>query len=175
LEVAPLVDLTADDFRLAVDPLAEHRGTATADEIKEQYDTVVGRWREHYTKIAGVTRPDYGSQLWEQQEYLSLYMLGAAKATALGRRVAPGVVHIDGTTRPQVLHGDEAPAVGAALDALQRHGAPPVLLNTSFNDKGEPVVNTADDALAAFRAMDLDFLVLGDALYRKPNRAGGAR
>ncbi|MFF8370349.1 carbamoyltransferase C-terminal domain-containing protein [Streptomyces lydicus] len=363
LEVAPLVDLTADDFRLAVDPLTEHRGTATADEIKEQYDTVVGRWREHYTKIAGadgpsapedrltedpnavlvaytaqrlieqtvthlaaltrktsgvdglclsggvalncstngtlpgplyvppvphdagvalgaawtvrpprrragalspylgvevgapdrlnaagagdisglvragldidelagllldgqvgavaqgraevgpralcrrsiiavpdtaevntrvntlknreqwrpfagVTRPDYGSQLWEQQEYLSLYMLGAAKATALGRRVAPGVVHIDGTTRPQVLHGDEAPAVGAALDALQRHGAPPVLLNTSFNDKGEPVVNTADDALAAFRVMDLDFLVLGDALYRKPNRAGGAR
>ncbi|MGW1375993.1 carbamoyltransferase C-terminal domain-containing protein [Streptomyces sp. NPDC002446] len=363
LETEPLVDLAADDFRLAVEPLAESRGSATADEIKEQYETVVGRWRERYTKIAGapgptapeerltedprailvaytaqrlieqtvthlaaltrkaagteelclsggvalncstngtlpgplyvppvphdagvalgaawsvrpprrregalspylggevgapdrlngrggadisglvraeldidelagllldgrvgavaqgraevgpralcrrsiiavpdttdvntrvntiknreqwrpfagVTRPDYGAELWEQQEYLSLYMLGAAKATALGRQVAPGVVHVDGTTRPQVLHGDEAPAVGAALDALQRHGAPPVLLNTSFNDKGEPIVNTAADALAAFRAMDLDFLVLGDELYRKPNRTGGAR
>lgn len=100
-------------------------------------------------------------------------MLGAARATELGRGVAPGVVHVDGTTRPQVLHGDEAPAVGAALDGLRRDGVPPVLLNTSFNDKGEPVVNTAADAVRAFRSMDLDFLVLGDELYRKPNRTGG--
>ncbi|MCK7622628.1 carbamoyltransferase [Streptomyces sp. RS10V-4] len=363
LATEPLVELTADDFRMAVAPLAEHRGTATADEIKEQYDTVVGRWRARYAALAGadgpgapeealaddpkavlvaytaqrvieetvthlaaltrkaagveelclsggvalncstngtlpgplyvppvphdagvalgaawtvrpprhhtaplspylgtdvhgpdhtgrpaapdtagllrtdldtdtlttllmdgqvgavaqgraevgpralcrrsiiavpdtaevntrvnhiknreqwrpfagVTRPDYGARLWEQQEHLSRYMLGAARATDLGRQVAPGVVHIDGTTRPQVLHGDEAPAVGAVLDTLARRGAPPVLLNTSFNDKGEPIVNTAADAVAAFRAMDLDFLVLGDDLYRKPGRTGGAR
>ncbi|WP_310729057.1 carbamoyltransferase C-terminal domain-containing protein [Streptomyces sp. N2A] len=131
--------------------------------------------REQWRPFAGVTRPGYGAQLWAQQEYLSLYMLGAAKATELGRQVAPGVVHVDGTTRPQVLHGNEAPAVGAALDALERHGAPPVLLNTSFNDKGEPIVDTAADALRAFRAMDLDFLVLGDDLYRKPRRTGGDR
>lgn len=130
--------------------------------------------REQWRPFAGVTRPEYGARLWEQQQYLSLYMLGAARATDLGRAVAPGVVHVDGTTRPQLLHGDEAPAVGAALDALERQGVPPVLLNTSFNDKGEPIVDTAADALAAFRSMDLDFLVLGDELYRKPTRAGGA-
>ncbi|WP_407554656.1 carbamoyltransferase C-terminal domain-containing protein [Streptomyces sp. Pv4-95] len=131
--------------------------------------------REQWRPFAGVTRPGYGARLWEQQEHLSRYMLGAAKATALGRSVAPGVVHVDGTTRPQVLHGDEAPAVGAVLDALERQGVPPVLLNTSFNDKGEPIVNTAADALSAFRAMDLDFLVLGDELYRKTDRTGGVR
>ncbi|MFI1966484.1 carbamoyltransferase C-terminal domain-containing protein [Streptomyces pathocidini] len=126
--------------------------------------------REQWRPFAGVTRPGYGARLWEQQEHLSRYMLGAARATELGRRVAPGVVHVDGTTRPQVLHGDEAPAVGAVLDALERQGVPPVLLNTSFNGKGEPIVDTARDAVAAFRAMDLDFLVLGDELYRKsPN------
>ncbi|WP_371539369.1 carbamoyltransferase [Streptomyces sp. NBC_00466] len=129
--------------------------------------------REQWRPFAGVTRPDYGALLWEQQEHLSRYMLGAASATELGRSVAPGVVHVDGTTRPQVLRGDEAPAVGAALDGLRRSGVPPVLLNTSFNDKGEPVVNTAADAVRAFRSMDLDFLVLGDELYRKPNRTGG--
>ncbi|MEU2618166.1 carbamoyltransferase C-terminal domain-containing protein [Streptomyces sp. NPDC007157] len=130
--------------------------------------------REQWRPFAGVTRPGYGARLWEQQEHLSRYMLGAAKATELGRHVAPGVVHVDGTTRPQVLHGDEAPAVGAVLDSLQRHGVPPVLLNTSFNDKGEPVVDTAADALHSFRSMDLDFLVLGDEVYRKPKQRGGA-
>jgi carbamoyltransferase len=123
--------------------------------------------REQWRPFAGVTRSWYGAQLWERQEHLSRYMLGAARATDLGRRVAPGGVVGEGTPRPQVLHGDEAPAVGAILDTLERQGVPPVLLNTSFNDKGEPIVNTAGDALAAFRSMDLDFLVLGEALYQK--------
>ncbi|MEU0784656.1 carbamoyltransferase C-terminal domain-containing protein [Streptomyces sp. NPDC006173] len=131
--------------------------------------------REQWRPFAGVTRASYGALLWEQQEHLSRYMLGAARATDLGRQVAPGVVHVDGTTRPQVLRGDEAPAVGAVLDALTAQGAPPVLLNTSFNDKGQPVVDTAADALAAFRSMDLDFLVLGDELYRKRPPAAGVR
>ncbi|MFF5030177.1 carbamoyltransferase C-terminal domain-containing protein [Streptomyces collinus] len=131
--------------------------------------------REQWRPFAGVTRAEYGALLWEQQEHLSRYMLGAARVTDLGRQVAPGVVHVDGTTRPQVLLGDEAPAVGAVLDSLAAQGAPPVLLNTSFNDKGEPVVDTAADALAAFRSMDLDFLVLGDELYRKKASAGGGR
>jgi carbamoyltransferase len=47
----------------------------------------------------------------------------------------------------------------------------PVLLNTSFNDRGMPIADTCADALAEFRAMDLDFLILGDNLYRK--QAGG--
>ncbi|WP_369217651.1 carbamoyltransferase C-terminal domain-containing protein [Streptomyces flavofungini] len=142
----------------------------TAD-VNTRVNTVKNR--EQWRPFAGVTRPGYGARLWERQEHLSRYMLGAARATGLGREVAPGVVHVDGTTRPQVLTGDEAPAVGAVLDALEAQGAPPVLLNTSFNDRGEPVVDTAADALAAFRAMDLDFLVLGDALYRKKNASGG--
>ncbi|NEB39627.1 carbamoyltransferase C-terminal domain-containing protein [Streptomyces sp. SID14515] len=131
--------------------------------------------REQWRPFAGVTRPGYGAELWEPQEHLSRYMLGAAKATDLGRRTAPGVVHVDGTTRPQVLHGDEAPAVGAVLDALEGQGVPPVLLNTSFNGRGEPVVNTRGDALAAFRSMNLDFLVLGDELFVKKNPAEVAR
>ncbi|MFE0644606.1 carbamoyltransferase C-terminal domain-containing protein [Streptomyces sp. NPDC058877] len=141
-------------------------------EVNTRVNTVKGR--EQWRPFAGVTRADYGERLWEQQEHLSRYMLGAARVTELGRQVAPGVVHVDGTTRPQVLRGDEAPAVGAVLDALAAQGAPPVLLNTSFNGRGEPIVDTADHALAALRAMDLDFLVLDDALYRKKASAGGA-
>ncbi|MEU1228987.1 carbamoyltransferase C-terminal domain-containing protein [Streptomyces sp. NPDC005828] len=126
--------------------------------------------REQWRPFAGVTRPDFGSHLWERQEHLSRYMLGAARTTAHADAVAPGVVHVDGTTRPQVLEGNEAPVVGAVLDGLSALGRPAVLLNTSFNGRGEPIVNTSYDALRAFRKMDLDFLVLGDVLYEKRTR-----
>nr|WP_245873423.1 carbamoyltransferase C-terminal domain-containing protein [Streptomyces phaeoluteigriseus] len=127
--------------------------------------------RERWRPFAGVTFAEYGARLWERQEHLSRYMLGAARVTDEARRVAPGVVHVDGTTRPQVLASGAAPAVEAVLEGLAGRGAPPVLLNTSFNDKGEPIVNSATDALAAFRSMDLDFLVLDQTLYRKASRA----
>ncbi|MEV4943652.1 carbamoyltransferase C-terminal domain-containing protein [Streptomyces zaomyceticus] len=123
--------------------------------------------REQWRPFAGVTRPGYGSRLWERQEHLNRYMLGAARTTTHADAVAPGVVHVDGTTRPQVLVGDEAPVVGSVLDRLSALGHPAVLLNTSFNGRGEPIVNTSYDALRAFRKMDLDFLVLGDVLYEK--------
>lgn len=126
--------------------------------------------REHWRPFAGVTTPEYGSRLWERQEHLSRYMLGAARVTDEARRVAPGVVHVDGTTRPQVLAPGAAPVVETLLARLADRGAPPVLLNTSFNDQGEPIVNSAADALAAFRSMDLDFLVLDRTLYRKAPR-----
>lgn len=142
-------------------------------EVNTRVNTVKNR--EQWRPFAGVTRPGYSARLWEQQEHLSRYMLGAAKATELGRQVAPGVVHVDGTTRPQVLRGDDAPLVGAVLDTLERQGVPPVLLNTSFNDKGEPIVDTAVHALSAFRAMRLDFLVLDDSLYTKDAGQGAAR
>ncbi|MFI1718277.1 carbamoyltransferase C-terminal domain-containing protein [Streptomyces litmocidini] len=60
--------------------------------------------------------------------------------------------------------------MGAVLDRLSALGHPAVLLNTSFNGRGEPTVNTSYDALRAFRRMDLDLLVLGGVLYEKRNR-----
>jgi carbamoyltransferase len=53
------------------------------------------------------------------------------------------------------------------LAALERRGAPPVLVNTSFNDRGQPIVNSAREALESFHAMQLDFLVLEDRLVAR--------
>jgi carbamoyltransferase len=50
----------------------------------------------------------------------------------------------------------------ALLDHLEREGAPPCVLNTSLNRPGEPIADTAEQALAAARAMGLDAIVLGD-------------
>ncbi|MFJ9605866.1 carbamoyltransferase C-terminal domain-containing protein [Kitasatospora sp. NPDC101176] len=147
-----------------------HRSIIAVPNTKEIHSRVNSiKNREQWRPFAGVTHREYAEQLWEYQENLSRYMLGAARVTEEGHRVAPGVVHVDGTTRPQVI-GDEAPFVAGVLDSLDAQGVPPVLLNTSFNDRGQPIVDLADDALAAFRSMDLDFLVLGDRLLQKKSK-----
>ncbi|MGH2499639.1 MAG: carbamoyltransferase C-terminal domain-containing protein, partial [Candidatus Limnocylindria bacterium] len=58
-------------------------------------------------------------------------------------------------------------AAAAVLAALERRGAAPVLVNTSFNDRGQPIVNTAREAVESFQAMQLDFLVLEDRLVTR--------
>jgi carbamoyltransferase len=89
-------------------------------------------------------------------------MLGAAPVTEAGRAAAPAVVHVDATTRPQRVRDRDRTRIADLLRELERGGVPGVLVNTSFNDRGEPIVNSADDALRAFQAMDLDFLALED-------------
>jgi len=87
--------------------------------------------------------------------------------TEHGLDVMPAAVHIDGTTRPQILPSGAAPVLMGMLEALREAGLPPVLVNTSFNGLGEPIVNTAADAVHSFRELGLDFLVLGDWLVRE--------
>lgn len=120
--------------------------------------------REPWRPFGPVAGLESAGRFWTDQCELNRYMVGAAPVTAAGGETAPAVVHVDGTTRPQLLRSGEAPVVEAVLDALGRDGVAPVLINTSFNDRGEPIVDDAADAVRAFRAMSLDFLVLGDRL-----------
>jgi carbamoyltransferase len=122
--------------------------------------------REPWRPFGPVAPPSMAGILWQHQPALHRYMLGAATVTPSGDAAAPAVVHIDGTTRPQILDG-AAPATAAVLAALERDGVAPVLVNTSFNDRGQPIVNTAGEAVETFRAMGLDFLVLEDQLVTR--------
>ena len=67
-------------------------------------------------------------------------MLGAAEVTPLGRERIAGTVHVDGTARAQIATGTGL--VEDVLDAIEAAGRDPVLINTSFNARGEPIVNT---------------------------------
>ena len=90
-------------------------------------------------------------------------MLGAARVTPLGEERIAATVHVDGTARAQIADG--AGFIGDVLTALGDAGADPVLINTSFNTRGEPIVNTADDAVRSAEALGVDFLVVGDELF----------
>lgn len=79
----------------------------------------------------------------------------------------PAVTHVDGTARLQTVTADAMPFLHALATAFGAATGVPCLLNTSFNGPGKPLVNTAEDALATFRARPIDALLLGDTLYEK--------
>lgn len=79
----------------------------------------------------------------------------------------PAAVHIDGTARVQTVSPRWNPRFYLLLQAFQRLTGVPVLINTSFNVRGEPIVCTARDAIAAFCSTPIDALVIGSCLLEK--------
>lgn len=111
----------------------------------------------------------------DAQRYLNLEELQAPLYSMLFvvpvlesvRAEIPAAVHVDGTTRPQLVSASRAPLLHALLRAFERETGHPVLINTSFNLAGEPIVCTAPDAYRTFRYSGLDLLVLEDCVVEK--------
>lgn len=119
--------------------------------------------REQWRPFGPVTNAD-PNPWWSDAGHLERYMIGAAQLTEHGAALLPAVAHADATTRPQRLAAGDEDLVDAVLHALGGLGHPPVLLNTSFNGPGEPLVETATQALACARRLGADALVTDDAL-----------
>jgi carbamoyltransferase len=79
----------------------------------------------------------------------------------------PAVRHVDGTARVQTLNRAQHPLYYDLIAAFERRTGVPVLVNTSFNTRGEPMVNSPRDALESFWTSPLDALVIGPFLIRK--------
>ena len=79
----------------------------------------------------------------------------------------PAVTHVDGSSRIQTLDENTNPRFRRLIELFNQHTGIPMVLNTSFNLAGEPLVETPADALRTFLDSDLDLLVLGDYLIRK--------
>ncbi len=77
------------------------------------------------------------------------------------------VRHVDGSARVQTVNQASAPDLYDALHAVEARGLPPILLNTSLNGAGEPIVATEADALAFFMSHSVDFMLLGDLMLTK--------
>jgi carbamoyltransferase len=84
------------------------------------------------------------------------------------RDEVPAILHPgDNTTRPQTVNEEQNPRYYALLSEFEETTGVPVLLNTSFNDHGEPIVNRPTEAIKDFYGMGLDVLVLGDYILEK--------
>jgi carbamoyltransferase len=78
------------------------------------------------------------------------------------------VCHVDGTGRLQTVKEQWNPRYYQLIKAFYQQTQVPVLLNTSFNVMGKPLIHSLDDALAVFLTTGLDALVVNDYLIRKP-------
>ena len=97
------------------------------------------------------------------------FMLRAATVRPHRRAQLGAVVHVDGTARPQTVRAEVSPRLHALLRAFERHSGVPVLLNTSFNGPGQPIVETPAQALDAIWTLEIDALVLHDRLVAPPD------
>jgi len=129
--------------------------------MRDRLNTLKGR--ELWRPLAPIGTADAADRLWRGPRELQRYMLGAATVTPEGSERIAATVHVDGTARAQVADG--AGLISDVLAELVNAGADPVLINTSFNTRGEPIVNTAEDAVNSAELLGVDFLVVGDALF----------
>ena len=105
-----------------------------------------------------------------EQSYPDPFMLKVSPVRPEKRGAIPAVTHVDGTGRLQVVEQNTNSLYYRLLEAFERETGVPVVLNTSFNLKGEPIVNSPDDAISTFLRSDMDALVMGSHLIGKHSR-----
>ncbi|MFA5593144.1 MAG: carbamoyltransferase [Micavibrio sp.] len=104
---------------------------------------------------------------WFDIDTASPYMLLTAPVREDRRGLLPAVTHVDNSARIQTVHKETNPAYHRLLEKFYALTGCPVLLNTSFNVRGEPVVCTPADAFRCFMGCDLDMLVAGPFVLHK--------
>jgi carbamoyltransferase len=85
----------------------------------------------------------------------------------ISRSEIPAVTHVDYSARIQTVHADTNPRFHALITAFKARTGCPVLVNTSFNVRGEPIVCAPEDAFRCFMGSDIEVLAVGNCLLRK--------
>jgi carbamoyltransferase len=131
--------------------------------------------RSEFMPFAPATLDDAGAALYADVgkfRHAGRFMTVATDCLPAMRAASPACVHVDGTARPQLVTPAASPGLHRILTEYRRRTGLASVLNTSFNIHEEPIVNSPDDAVQAFRTAGLDALALGDFLLEPPNGEG---
>ena len=145
--------------------LAAPHDAATRDRLNRDI-----KFREEFRPFAPVVPVEHAHRFFELPPggvRLARFMSGVFKVRPEWRERLAAVTHVDGTARVQVLEASMAPRLHALLEAYGHRTGIPILLNTSFNLAGEPIVNTATEGYLTFRRSGIDLLIAGHARVRK--------
>jgi carbamoyltransferase len=123
--------------------------------------------REQFRPVAPMVLEERAGEIFEGR-LPSPYMLFTHRVRDAWRDRIPAVVHVDGSARIQTVGRDAEPLVAALLDEVERRTGVPVVVNTSFNTAGRPMVDSPRDALECFGSAPIDALALGPFLVRRP-------
>ena len=132
------------------------------------------KYREEFRPFAPAVPIELADRYFELPRggaRLARFMSGVFPVRTEWRERLAAVTHVDGTARVQTVDPSMAPRFHALLHAYGARTGIPVLLNTSFNLSGEPIVNRAVEGYSTFRRSDIDLLVAGDALVTKRRSA----
>lgn len=94
---------------------------------------------------------------------------GLRERLAYRRCDLPSIIHVDYSARLQTVRADVHPDFHRLIREFKRLTGVPIVINTSFNVSGQPIVRTAEEAWHCFRHTDMDYLVVDDRLFRNPN------
>ncbi|RIV17784.1 carbamoyltransferase [Fibrisoma montanum] len=122
--------------------------------------------REDFRPVAPVVMEEYADTYFVNARK-SPFMLFVNDVRAERKHEIPAVTHTDGTARIQTVNAGQNPSYYGLLKAFREKTGVPVLINTSFNTQGEPVVCTPRDAVESFWTSPLDALVIGSFMLEK--------
>lgn len=122
--------------------------------------------RELWRPLAPSIMDEYKSEYFNDAIY-SPFMLNAFQVKKHKRAIIPAVVHIDGSTRPQTVSKNANKKFWNLISHFYKITGVPVILNTSFNGPGEPIVCSPQDALRTFYSSGLDYLIINDYIISK--------
>jgi carbamoyltransferase len=125
----------------------------------ERLNDVKGR--EQFRPVAPAVLLEEAEEIFEAGPFPSPYMLFTHTVRDEWRARIPAVVHVDGTARPQTVDRRQEPLLARLLDRFAALTGIPVLVNTSLNTGGRPMVDDPRDALECFGSSPIDLLAIG--------------
>ena len=147
--------------------LADPRNPAMKDIVNAKI-----KFREPYRPFAPSAAAECAAKYFQMdnaaQQYPARYMLYVMPVRPEHRATLPAITHVDGTARVQTVFKAHNPLYYGLIERFGQATGVPIVLNTSFNMRGEPIVTTPANAFSTFSRSEMDCLVLGDFLIEKP-------
>lgn len=143
---------------------------SAADEKMKDVINAKVKKREMFRPFAPVILDKYVGTYFEADKQLPVsakYMLMVYPFREKVKKKVPAVVHVDGTGRLQVVGRIDNPLYYDLIEAYRKKTGIPIIINTSFNVRGEPIVCTPTDALKCFLGTEIDYLAIDNYLVRK--------
>lgn len=135
--------------------------------IKDEINSII-KYRESYRPFAPAVLAEKVDIFFDVEKgFNSNYMEKVVFVKKEFREKLPAITHVDGSARVQTVQKEDNSLFCEILNEFEKISNFPIILNTSFNVNGEPVVNTPDDALNTFYNSGLEYLVLENYLIRK--------
>lgn len=131
----------------------------------ERLNDVKGR--EQFRPLAPMVLADRAAEIFERGPLPSPYMLFVHDVAPQWRARIPAVTHVDGTARVQTVDPADNPVLARMLSEFDRRTGLPVVVNTSLNTAGRPMVDSPRDALECFGSAPIDLLALGPFVVRR--------